>query len=307
MTRRLLQRFTTSLVALALLAATPAGVVLAQPAPRGVAGDEARLARALERFDAANERRDLLERQVAEATKELDRLVEVQQRIRQRLGARSRAMYRSGDTSFLSVLLGAATFEEFAARWDLLERMNRQDVTDLRALSRARRDAERTARAVSRLQEQRERDADRLAADVAQARKDLAASRAAREKLEAHVRRAEAASSGERRPKAAAPDATQQRRGTGAWKTAVASHYGRNFTGRGASGERIGPYSMIVAHKTLPFGTLIEFEYRGRRAVAHVADRGPHVAGREFDLGPGVVRALDFSGVDTVRYRIIGR
>ena len=102
-------------------------------------------------------------------------------------------------------------------------------------------------------------------------------------------------------------DPTQQLRGTGSWKTAVASHYGRNFSGRGASGERIGPYSMIVAHKTLPFGTLIEFEYGGKRAVARVADRGPHVAGREFDLGPGVVRVLDFNGVHKVRYRIIQR
>ena len=62
---------------------------------------------------------------------------------------------------------------------------------------------------------------------------------------------------------------------------------------------------MIVAHKTLRFGTLIEFEYKGRRAVARVADRGPHTAGRTFDLGPGVVRVLDFSGVHEVRYRII--
>jgi rare lipoprotein A len=85
----------------------------------------------------------------------------------------------------------------------------------------------------------------------------------------------------------------------------VASHYGRNFTGKGASGKSIGPYSMMVAHKTLPFGTLIEFSYHGRRAVASVEDRGPHVAGREFDLGPGVVRALTFSGVDEVNYRII--
>ena len=64
---------------------------------------------------------------------------------------------------------------------------------------------------------------------------------------------------------------------------------------------------MIVAHMTLPFGTLIEFEYSGRRAVASVQDRGPHTPGRDFDLGPGVVRVLDFSGVHEVRYRIISQ
>jgi rare lipoprotein A len=62
---------------------------------------------------------------------------------------------------------------------------------------------------------------------------------------------------------------------------------------------------MIVAHKTLPFDTLIEFEYNGKRAVARVADRGPFVTGRDFDLGPGVVRVLDFSGVHEVRFRIV--
>jgi rare lipoprotein A (peptidoglycan hydrolase) len=62
-----------------------------------------------------------------------------------------------------------------------------------------------------------------------------------------------------------------------------------------------------VAHETLPFGTLIEFEYNGKRAVARIADRGPHTPGRTFDLGPGVVRVLDFGGVHEVRYRIIAR
>jgi rare lipoprotein A (peptidoglycan hydrolase) len=62
---------------------------------------------------------------------------------------------------------------------------------------------------------------------------------------------------------------------------------------------------MVVAHKTLPFGTLIEFEYEGKRAVARVTDRGPFTLGRDFDLGPGVVRLLDFSGVHEVRFRII--
>ena len=87
----------------------------------------------------------------------------------------------------------------------------------------------------------------------------------------------------------------------------VASHYGRNFHGRGASGKPIGPYSMMVAHKTLPFGTLIEFEYHGKRAVASVEDRGPFTPGRDFDLGPGVIRVLGFEGVHPIRYRIIKR
>ena len=100
-------------------------------------------------------------------------------------------------------------------------------------------------------------------------------------------------------------DSSQRLSGSGAWTTSVASHYGLNFHGRGASGETIGPYSMMVAHETLPFGTLIEFEYNGKRAVAHVADRGPYSSGRTFDLGPGVIRVLGFRGVHPIRWRII--
>jgi rare lipoprotein A (peptidoglycan hydrolase) len=62
---------------------------------------------------------------------------------------------------------------------------------------------------------------------------------------------------------------------------------------------------MIVAHKTLPFGTRIQFSYRGRSCIAVVMDRGPYVGGREFDLGPGTAAALRFDGVDQVSYRLV--
>jgi rare lipoprotein A (peptidoglycan hydrolase) len=51
----------------------------------------------------------------------------------------------------------------------------------------------------------------------------------------------------------------------------------------------------------------IEFTYRGRSCIAVVRDRGPYVGGRVFDLGPGTARALGFSGVGSVNYRILGR
>ncbi len=96
--------------------------------------------------------------------------------------------------------------------------------------------------------------------------------------------------------------------GSGEWDTAVASIYGMGAVGhRTASGATIRADSMIVAHKTLPFGTLVEFVYQGRRAVASVQDRGPYVPGRSFDLGPGVSRILGIEGVETVRWRIVSR
>lgn len=89
----------------------------------------------------------------------------------------------------------------------------------------------------------------------------------------------------------------------GPWKTALCSWY---WEPQGlAGGGRLTPNAMIVAHKSLPFGTRIQFSYKGRTCIAVVKDRGPYVGGREFDLGPGTAKALGFDGVDRVSYRIV--
>ncbi|MEG0217756.1 MAG: NlpC/P60 family protein [Raoultibacter sp.] len=46
-----------------------------------------------------------------------------------KLGTRARSMYRSGGSSFLDLLLGATTFNEFATNWDILNQMNDSDAT----------------------------------------------------------------------------------------------------------------------------------------------------------------------------------
>jgi rare lipoprotein A (peptidoglycan hydrolase) len=293
------------------LAATVALPAIAAPTSAQTASDRAAVAAAVDELEAAQAKSAELSTQVQEASAELDRVLAEQQAARERLSSRSVMMYRTGETSYVWVLLGAENFQDFAARWDLLMRMNRQDAEDLETLEAARREAAETAESLMALQAQQAEAVDAQKATVAQARQELASSEAALAAYEAQVAaqaaQADGSSSGDApaASSAPAPDSNQQRTGSGAWKTAVASHYGRNFTGKGASGKSIGPYSMMVAHKTLPFGTLIEFSYGGKRAVASVEDRGPHVAGREFDLGPGVVRALNFSGVDEVKYRLI--
>jgi rare lipoprotein A len=107
-------------------------------------------------------------------------------------------------------------------------------------------------------------------------------------------------------PKAAQPAA---KAGSSAgWSSAKVSWYGPGFYGRTmAGGGKLQQNSMVVAHRSLPFGTKIEFSYKGRTCTAVVQDRGPHIAGRVFDLGPGTAKTLGFSGVGTVQYRIIGR
>lgn len=90
------------------------------------------------------------------------------------------------------------------------------------------------------------------------------------------------------------------------WKSAKVSWYGPGFIGNTmAGGGTLQWDSMVVAHRSLPFGTVIEFAYNGRTCTAVVQDRGPYSGGRTFDLGPGTAAALGFSGVGTVQYRIL--
>lgn len=298
------QRFLKTLAV--LLAAVSLAGSFALPASGGpsqadMAADRAAVERAVAAYNAAQAHSADIDAQLAATSAKLDTAVAEETRARALLRDRVTGIYRSADSDVISILLEAATIQDFVNRWDLLVRIARQDARTLVALTAARIRAERAAKQLVDLQTQSLEALDATARQVAVSRRELGLSLAALQEYEARtVARAKPATV----PK---PDSTQKLTGSGAWKTAVASHYGRNFTGRSASGQQIGPYSMIVAHRTLPFGTLIEIEYNGKRAVAKVADRGPYTAGRDFDLGPGVVRVLDFSGVHEIRYRIISR
>lgn len=86
--------------------------------------------------------------------------------------------------------------------------------------------------------------------------------------------------------------------------TAVASWYGPGFHGRrAADGSIYDQGAYTIAHKTLPFGTIVVLEYRGRRVPAVVTDRGPYIAGRDFDLSLGLAKRLGLvtKGVDEIR------
>jgi rare lipoprotein A (peptidoglycan hydrolase) len=288
------------------LRAVPA---VATPPADQVAADRAALEQAVAEYDAAQAAAAEVDSRIAAATAELDQAAAEEAQCQERLRARVVSMYRSGDADTLSVLLKATTIQDLVSRMDLLERVSRQTAENLRDLKDARARATAAAEELLPLQADQARAVEELAAKVAAARTEFAASEAALREYEARVAAAAAAAAAAAKAKVkpVTSNPSQDLTGTGDWQVGMASHYGINFTGRGASGEQIGPYSMIVAHKTLPFGTLIEFEYNGRRAVARVADRGPYTPGRDFDLGPGVVRILGFSGVHQVRYRIISQ
>jgi rare lipoprotein A len=90
------------------------------------------------------------------------------------------------------------------------------------------------------------------------------------------------------------------------WRTSVASVYDGIGLGGAVACKGYWPGGNVVAHKTLPCGTKVRFLYRGRKITARVWDRGPFIAGRDFDLDVRVQRLLRFPwGVDALRWRIV--
>ena len=69
-----------------------------------------------------------------------------------------------------------------------------------------------------------------------------------------------------------------------------------------ADGTRFDGTQMLVAHKSLPFGTKVRFTYKGRSVILPVKDRGPYVSGRSYDLSEAAARRLGFlrAGVVTL-------
>ncbi len=80
-------------------------------------------------------------------------------------------------------------------------------------------------------------------------------------------------------------------------QTSTASYYGPGLYGI------LTTATWGVAHKSLPCGTRLHICYQ-RCVVVRVIDRGPYVAGREFDLTAPVRYAIGMPGVGTVRWWI---
>ena len=85
------------------------------------------------------------------------------------------------------------------------------------------------------------------------------------------------------------------------YRPAGASYYGPGLYGNGvACGGTLMPGTLGVANKTLPCGTRVKLRYRGRSITVPVIDRGPYVAGRDYDLTEATRERLGFPGVGTV-------
>jgi rare lipoprotein A len=91
----------------------------------------------------------------------------------------------------------------------------------------------------------------------------------------------------------------------------VASWYGPGFHGRDtASGEPYDMHAQTAAHRTLPFGAIVEVRNLDNGLVTQVRinDRGPFRKSRVIDLSNAAARAIEMIGPGTARVelRVIG-
>jgi rare lipoprotein A (peptidoglycan hydrolase) len=84
------------------------------------------------------------------------------------------------------------------------------------------------------------------------------------------------------------------------------SWYGPGFYGkRTACGLAYTKTIMGVAHRTLPCGTMVSFRNpaNGRQITVPVIDRGPYVAGRQWDLSGAACTALAHCYTGPIQWR----
>jgi rare lipoprotein A (peptidoglycan hydrolase) len=90
--------------------------------------------------------------------------------------------------------------------------------------------------------------------------------------------------------------------GAGAhWQRGVASVFSQYGT-RLACGGRLEAGRLGVAHRTLPCGADVAFRHDGHTVTVPVIDRGPYVAGRDFDLTPAAADRLGIDGLTRLEW-----
>ena len=83
----------------------------------------------------------------------------------------------------------------------------------------------------------------------------------------------------------------------------LASWYGPKFYGKKtASGEILQKHGFTAAHRTLPFGTMVQVRNlkNGKFVLVEITDRGPFVKGRIIDLSKDAAEAIGLKGIGRV-------
>lgn len=78
-------------------------------------------------FNAAQDAYDEAAAKVAECQEKIDQTAEKIAGLQDRISTRATAMYREGATSYLDVLMGASSFDDFSSTWDMLDQLNADD------------------------------------------------------------------------------------------------------------------------------------------------------------------------------------
>jgi rare lipoprotein A len=87
-----------------------------------------------------------------------------------------------------------------------------------------------------------------------------------------------------------------------------ASWYGGKFQGRlTANGEVFDTGQLTAAHKTLPFGTIVEVVNLENDLIVRVRinDRGPFVEGRIIDLSRAAADVIEMTGAGVAAVRLV--
>ena len=74
-----------------------------------------------------------------------------------------------------------------------------------------------------------------------------------------------------------------------------ASYYADSLAGgKTANGERYDPSKLTAAHRTLPFGTVVEIQRKdGKFVRVRINDRGPFVKGKIVDLSRAAAKEIN--------------
>lgn len=76
--------------------------------------------------------------------------------------------------------------------------------------------------------------------------------------------------------------------------------------GKTASGEKANPNGLTAAHRTLPFGTVVEVTNlsNGKSVKVRINDRGPFAKGRVIDVTLAAARELGFVNKGITRVKV---
>ena len=87
------------------------------------------------------------------------------------------------------------------------------------------------------------------------------------------------------------------------WYSALAAPYGATPTrDRTACGQPLQAETLGVAHPVLPCGVKLYIAYDGTRVLTQVIDRGPFVAGREFDITKALADKIGLHGTQPIKW-----